>query len=157
MSHGGEQPTCHRAPGRVSRVVVTERVVPSGPAEAQRAGRDRASISGAGLALTSDMIRFDIEEPACRLVAEPDASPDAPGVALPRALRDVIDGAEREPGPDGAGRCWVRCEPTEARALGEHFERVAAALQLRGDYDASTACAQTAEKIRRALAGHPRA
>jgi hypothetical protein len=38
----------------------------------------------------------------------------------------------------------------------QYFERIAAVLQIRGEYDRSTACAQTAERIRRALDGRPR-
>jgi hypothetical protein len=37
----------------------------------------------------------------------------------------------------------------------DYFEQIAAALQGRGEYDRSTACARTAERIRRALEGRP--
>lgn len=97
-------------------------------------------------------VRFDIEEPACRLALEG----DAPVPALPGPLRAAIERAEREPGPDGSGRCWVRSGAAQARELREYFEQAAAELQLRGDYERSTASAQTAEKISRALQGRPR-
>ena len=95
-------------------------------------------------------VRFEVEDAACRLARE-----DAPS-RLPASLRAAIERAEQEPGPEGAPLCHVRCSPTDARELRDYFERAAAVLQGRGEYDRSTACAQTAERISRALAGRPR-
>jgi hypothetical protein len=50
----------------------------------------------------------------------------------------------------------VRCGAAEAREVAGYFARAAAVLQTRGDYERSTACAQAAEKIARALEGRPR-
>ena len=51
--------------------------------------------------------------------------------------------------------CWrlVRCTEEQARDLLEYFDRAAAALEVRGDYERSTSCAQAAELIRRTLDG----
>ena len=49
-------------------------------------------------------------------------------------------------------RC-VRCSTEQARDLLEYFDRAAATLQLDGDYERSTSCAQAAEQLRRTLEG----
>jgi hypothetical protein len=94
-------------------------------------------------------VGFEVDDAACRLALAGEPA------ALPASLRAAVERAEKRRGPDGADRCRVRCSAAEAYAMREYFEQIAAALQGRGEYDRSTACARTAERIRRALEGRP--
>jgi hypothetical protein len=95
-------------------------------------------------------VSFEIEDAACQLAIEgvPAAGQDS--------IRAAIEKAEKDTGPDGTGLCRVRCSSADAHEMRQYFERVAAMLQVRGEYDRSTVCAQTAERISRALDGRPR-
>ena len=95
-------------------------------------------------------VSFEIEDAACQIAMEglPAAGHDS--------IRAAIENAEKDTGPDGARLCRVRCSSADAHEAREYFERVAAMLQFRGEYDRSTSCAQTAERISRALDGRPR-
>ncbi len=96
-------------------------------------------------------VRFEIEDAACRIAIE-----GVPAAGFQDPIRTAIERAEKGTGPDGAGLWRVRCSSADAHEMRQYFERIAAVLQIRGEYDRSTACAQTAERIRRALDGRPR-
>jgi hypothetical protein len=91
-----------------------------------------------------------IEEAACQA-----AVGELEGLAGLSVLRPetkaAIEDAEAETENSDLRR--VRCTGEDARDLIEFFDRTAAALQLAGDYDRSTACAQSAERLRRLLDG----
>jgi len=90
-----------------------------------------------------------IEEVACRIaVAGPDDGGDS---SLKPGAKAAVENAEAETGEVDLRR--VRCTPEEARELFQYFDHIAATLQLAGDYERSTACAQAAERIRRTLEG----
>ena len=93
-----------------------------------------------------------VDEVACRV-----ARAGVPPLVPPPSLRAVVEQAEKGVDPDGSALCRVRCSSQEARELSEFLDRAAGALQIRGEYERSTACAQGAERVRRVLEGHPRA
>ena len=94
------------------------------------------------------MTVFPIEEVACRVAVDPD---DPVGATLRRETRVAVENAERD--TETVDRRRVRCTDEQAGDLLEFFDRAAAALEERGEYERSTACAQAAELIRRALHG----
>jgi hypothetical protein len=89
-----------------------------------------------------------IEEAACQVAVDADRRA---GADLSADARAALENAEVE--TDTVERRCVRCSPEQARALLEYFERAPATLQLDGDYERSTSCAQAAEQIRRVLEG----
>jgi hypothetical protein len=89
-----------------------------------------------------------LEEAACQVAVGPDP---LAGVALSPDARAAIENAEAE--TETVERRCVRCSTEQARDLLEYFDHAAATLQLEGDYERSTSCAQAAERIRRALEG----
>jgi hypothetical protein len=89
-----------------------------------------------------------IEEAACQVAVDPD---HRAGAELSPDTRAAIENAEVD--TETVERRCVRCSPEQARALLEYFDRAAATLQLDGDYERSTSCAQAAEQIRRVLEG----
>lgn len=96
-------------------------------------------------------VKVDVDDVACRIAIE-----GVPPLMLRSSLRAVVESADKDVDPDGSARCRVRCSSQDARDLSEFLDRAAAALQVRGDYERSTACAQGAERVRRVLEGHPR-
>jgi hypothetical protein len=91
-----------------------------------------------------------IDEAACQVaVGEIDGAEEDP--ALRPETRAAIENAEADTENSQVRR--VRCTGADARDLIQFFDRVAATLQLRRDYDRSTACAQSAERVRRLLDG----
>jgi len=59
-----------------------------------------------------------------------------------------------ERAPKTTAGCEIRrvtCTLAEAKDMLEYFERAASHLQVRGEYEKSTACTQALESIRRAL------
>lgn len=98
-------------------------------------------------------VTVEVDDVACR--AAIDGLRPAP--LAPRAsIRAAVENAEKDVDPDGSALRRVRCTTQDARGLGEYLEQAAAELQVRGDYERSTACAQGAERVRRAIEGHPR-
>jgi hypothetical protein len=91
---------------------------------------------------------FPIEEVACRVAVDLD---DPVGATLRRETRVAVENAERD--TETVDRRRVRCTDEQAGDLLEFFDRAAAALEERGEYERSTACAQAAELIRRGLRG----
>jgi hypothetical protein len=89
-----------------------------------------------------------LEEVACQVAVDPDRPA---GDGLSPGTRAAVENAE--PDPATVERRCVRCSTEQARDLLEYFDRVAATLQLEGDYERSTSCAQAAEQLRRALEG----
>jgi hypothetical protein len=89
-----------------------------------------------------------IEETACQVAVDPDR---LAGVALSPEARAAIENAEVD--TETVERRCVRCSTDQARDLLEYFDRAAATLQLDGDYERSTSCAQAAEQLRRTLEG----
>lgn len=89
-----------------------------------------------------------IEEAACQVAVDPDR---LAGVALSPDARAAIENAEAD--TETVERRCVRCSTEQARDLLEYFDRAAATLQLDGDYERSTSCAQAAEQLRRTLEG----
>jgi hypothetical protein len=91
-----------------------------------------------------------IDEMACQV-----AVGEIDGAGEDRVLRPgtkaAIENAETDTEDSQMRR--VRCTAEDARDLIEFFGRVAGTLQLEGDYDRSTACAQSAERLRRLLDG----
>jgi len=107
---------------------------------------------GDGVTTVGDGAMFvvPIDEAACQVaVGEIDGAGEEPGLrpktkaAIENAVVDTEDGQMRR----------VRCTGEDARDLVQFFDRAAATLQLGGDYDRSTACAQSAERLRRLLEG----
>ncbi|MGH7385308.1 MAG: hypothetical protein ACREKG_08995 [Candidatus Rokuibacteriota bacterium] len=96
-------------------------------------------------------MKLEVEDVACRIAIE-GVPPLMPGASL----RAAVGNAEKDVDPDGSARCRLRCSSQDARDLSAFLDRAAAVLQVRGDYERSTACAQGAERVRRVLAGHPR-
>lgn len=94
------------------------------------------------------MTVFPIEEVACQVAVEADAPVGEP---LRPETKAAIENAESD--PQTVDRRRVRCTAEQARELLEYFDRAAAALEVRGDYERSTSCAQAAEVIRRTLDG----
>ncbi len=94
------------------------------------------------------MTVFPIEEVACQVAAEVDAPVGEP---LRPETKAAIENAESD--PQTVDRRRVRCTAEQASELLEYFDRAAAALEVRGDYERSTSCAQAAEVIRRTLDG----
>ncbi len=94
------------------------------------------------------MTVLPIEELACRVAVDAD---DPAGATLPPGTRVAVESAERDTAT--VDRRRVRCTEEQAGDLLEFFGRAAAALEQRGEYERSTACAQAAELIRRALHG----
>lgn len=103
------------------------------------------------MASHDEPVLFDVEEAACRIAVEGDGDL----LILAPELRAVMERAKTVTGPDGARLCRARCGRAEAQALRDYFEGAAAALQARGEYDRSTACAQSAAHIAGAVEGHP--
>lgn len=93
------------------------------------------------------MTVFPIEEVACQVAVDDEPA----GGTLRPDTKAAIENAESD--TETVDRRCVRCTEDQARDLLEHFDRAAAALELRGDYERSTACAQAAELIRRTLDG----
>jgi hypothetical protein len=89
-----------------------------------------------------------IEETACQVAVDPDRLAAVP---LSPEARAAIENAEAD--TETVERRCVRCSTDQARDLLEYFDRVAATLQLAGDYERSTSCAQAAEQLRRTLEG----
>jgi hypothetical protein len=87
-----------------------------------------------------------IEEVACQVAVGPDG---LAGPSLPPETKAVIENAEAD--TDSVDLRRVHCSADQGRRLREYFDSAAAALQARGEYERSTACAQAAERIRRAL------
>ena len=91
-----------------------------------------------------------IDEAACQVaVGEIDGAGEDP--VLRPETKAAIENAEADTENSQVRR--VRCTGADARDLSQFFDRVAATLQLGGDYDRSTACAQSAERVRRLLDG----
>lgn len=93
-----------------------------------------------------------IEEAARRAALAVDRAGSRLGPDI-RAMIAEADATFAESDPAGVDRRRIHCGPEQARALLEYFHHVAAALQQRGDYEGSTACAQAAESLRRTLEG----
>lgn len=96
-------------------------------------------------------VNVEIDDVACRVAID-----GLPPLVPHRSFQAAIEQAEKDVDPDGSALCRVRCSAHDARDLGRYLEQAAAELQIRGDYERSTACAQGAERVRRALEGHPR-
>ena len=94
------------------------------------------------------MTVLPIEEVACQVAVDAD---DPTGGTLGPEAKAAIENAESD--TETVDRRSVRCTEDQARDLLEYFGRAAAALELRGDYERSTSCAQAAELIRRTLHG----
>lgn len=91
-----------------------------------------------------------IDEAVCQIaVGEIDGAGEEP--ILRPATRAAIESAEADTENSQVRR--VRCTGADARDLIQLFDRLAATLQLGGDYDRSTVCAQSAERLRRLLNG----
>jgi hypothetical protein len=88
-------------------------------------------------------ITIDLAETACEVALDsPVEGPDS-------ATRAAIERA-----PKTTAGCEIRrvtCTLAEAKDMLEYFERAASHLQVRGEYEKSTACTQALESIRRAL------
>jgi hypothetical protein len=91
-------------------------------------------------------LTVDLEKIACDIAL----APPVDGLALSPDARAVIDTAPKHTEDIDVRR--VTCTPEIARGLIDYFNAAAARLQTRGELDRSTACAQAAEGIRRALA-----
>lgn len=96
-------------------------------------------------------VSVEVDDVACRVAID-----GLPPLTPRGSFRAAVENAEKDIGPDGSTLRRVRCSTQDARDLGEYLERAAAELQVRGDYERSTACAQGAERVRRVLEGHPR-
>ena len=94
------------------------------------------------------MTVLPLEEVACQVAVDAD---DPVGGTLRPETKVAIENAESD--AETVDRRCVRCTEDEARDLLEYFDRAAAALEVRGDYERSTSCAQAAELIRRTLEG----
>ena len=94
------------------------------------------------------MTVFPLEEVACQVAVDAD---DPVAGQLRPETKVAIENAESD--TQTVDRRCVRCTDDQARDLLDYFDRAAAALELRGDYERSTACAQAAEVIRRTLDG----
>ena len=94
------------------------------------------------------MTVFPIEEVACQVAVDADEPAGGP---LRPETKAAIENAESD--AETVDRRCVRCTEEEARDLLDYFDRAAAALELRGDYERSTSCAQAAQLIRRTLDG----
>ena len=94
------------------------------------------------------MTVLPLEEVACQVAVDAD---DPVGGTLRPETKVAIENAESD--AETVDRRCVRCTEDEARDLLEYFDRAAAALEVRGDYERSTSCAQGAELIRRTLEG----
>jgi hypothetical protein len=89
-----------------------------------------------------------IEEVACQVAVGPD---HLAGVDLRPDSQAAIENAEVD--TETVERRQVRCSTDQAQDLLQYFDRAAATLQIGGDYERSTACAQAAEQLRRTLEG----
>lgn len=98
-----------------------------------------------------DVVTVEIDDVACRV-----ATDGLPPLVPPVSFRAAIEQAEKDVDPDGSVLRRMQCSTQGARDLRRYFEQAAAELQIRGDYERSTACAQGAERVRRVLEGHPR-
>lgn len=94
------------------------------------------------------MTVLPLEEVACQVAVDAD---DPVGGTLRPETKVAIENAESD--AETVDRRCVRCTEDEARDLLEYFDQAAAALEVRGDYERSTSCAQAAELIRRTLEG----
>ena len=94
------------------------------------------------------MTVLPIEEVACQVAVDAD---DPAGGMLGSETKAAIENAESD--AETVDRRSVRCTENQARDLLEYFDRAAAALEQRGDYERSASCAQAAEVIRRTLDG----
>lgn len=99
---------------------------------------------------TGHVFVVPIDEAACQVAAGEIDGPGEDPVLRPET-RAAIENAEADTEDSQVRR--VRCTGADARDLIQFFGRVAASLQLGGDYDRSTACAQSAERLRRLLDG----
>ena len=88
-------------------------------------------------------ITMDLAETACK------AALDSPVEGPDSATRAAIERAPRTTAGSKIRR--VTCTLAEAKDMLEYFEHAASRLQVRGEYEKSTACAQALESIRRAL------
>jgi hypothetical protein len=91
-------------------------------------------------------LTVDLETIACNIAL----APPVDGLALSPDARAAIDTAPKHTEDIDVRR--VTCTPEIARGMIGYFNAAAARLQTRGELDRSTACAQAAEGIRRALA-----
>jgi hypothetical protein len=88
-------------------------------------------------------ITIDLAETACEVALDsPVEGPDS-------ATRAAIERAPKTTAGREIRR--VTCTLAEAKDMLEYFEHAASRLQVRGEYETSTACAQALESIRRAL------
>jgi hypothetical protein len=94
------------------------------------------------------VIVIPIEEVACQVAVDAD---DPVGAGLSPETKAAIENAESD--TQTVDRRRVRCTAEQAGDLLAFFDRAAAALERRGEYERSTACAQAAELIRRTLGG----
>jgi hypothetical protein len=90
-----------------------------------------------------------IEEVACQIAVS--GTDDQAESVLRPETRAAIENAEAD--AERVDQRRVVCTVDDARDLCRYFDHVAATLQLAGDYERSTACAQAAERIRRVLDG----
>jgi hypothetical protein len=91
-------------------------------------------------------LTVDLEKIACDVAL----APPVDGLALSPDARAAIDTAPKHTEDIEVRR--VMCTPEIAQGMIGFFNAAAARLQTRGEFDRSTACAQAAEGIRRALA-----
>jgi hypothetical protein len=91
-------------------------------------------------------LTVDLEKIACDVAL----APPVDRLALSPDARAAIDTAPKHTEDIDVRR--VTCTSEIARDLIAYFNATAARLQTRGEFDRSTACAQAAEGIRRALA-----
>jgi hypothetical protein len=104
-----------------------------------RAGPRRGALAGD----PTMTITIDLAETAC------EAALDSPVEGPDSATRAAIERAPRTTAGSKIRR--VTCTLAEAKDMLEYFEHAASRLQVRGEYEKSTACAQALEGIRRAL------
>jgi hypothetical protein len=106
---------------------------------------DRVTTVGGGAVFV-----VPLDEAACQVaVSEIHGAGEDP--VLRPETKAAIENAEADSEDSQMHR--VRCTGEGARDLIQFFDRVAATLQLGGNYDRSTACAQSAERLRRLLDG----
>ena len=91
-------------------------------------------------------ITIDLEETACKVALDsPVEEPDPATHAAIEIAPTITAGIDLRRGRR------VTCTLAEAKNMLDYFERAAGHLQVRGEYEKSTACARAAENIRRAL------
>ena len=105
-----------------------------------------APVRGAATAATTIVL---IEEVACQIAVS--GTDDRVESSLRPEIKAAIENAEAD--IEHGDQRRVPCTVDDARDLLQYFDHVAATLQVEGDYERSTACAQAAERIRRVLDG----